>query len=74
MTGLAHPAKLAGQAAYWRAHGRGDVADRLEAQLVGDGRCRRCGRALTDPVSVERGVGPECLSRYTTTPPERSQP
>ena len=23
--------------------------------------CRFCGRELTDPVSVERGIGPECL-------------
>lgn len=24
------------------------------------GHCSECGRALTDPVSVERGTGPEC--------------
>ncbi len=24
-------------------------------------RCMLCGRALTDPVSVERGVGPDCM-------------
>ena len=26
-------------------------------------RCRVCGRRLTDPVSVKRGVGPVCLKR-----------
>jgi len=26
-------------------------------------RCRICGRWLTNPVSVERGIGPVCLAR-----------
>ena len=25
-----------------------------------EGRCGRCGRALTVPESIERGIGPEC--------------
>lgn len=25
-----------------------------------EGRCGRCGRKLTDPVSIEAGFGPEC--------------
>ena len=25
-----------------------------------DGRCRRCNRLLTDPVSVSEGIGPTC--------------
>jgi hypothetical protein len=41
MTRLAHPAKLARQAAYWRLHGRPEVAERLEAQLAANKRCRR---------------------------------
>lgn len=28
-----------------------------------DGRCCRCGRKLTTPESVERGIGPECWAR-----------
>jgi hypothetical protein len=24
------------------------------------GHCCRCGKALTDPVSLERGIGPDC--------------
>ncbi|GAB2571995.1 DUF6011 domain-containing protein [Spirosoma areae] len=29
-----------------------------------DSRCRICGKLLTDPVSVERGIGPECAGKY----------
>jgi len=28
-----------------------------------EGRCRRCGRKLTVPESIEAGVGPECAGR-----------
>lgn len=28
-----------------------------------EGRCGRCGRKLTVPESVERGIGPECAGR-----------
>ena len=27
-----------------------------------EGRCGRCGRALTDPASIETGFGPECIN------------
>ncbi len=27
-----------------------------------EGRCARCGRRLTDPLSIERGLGAECYS------------
>lgn len=30
------------------------------------GRCRRCGRTLTDPASVEQGIGPECIKTAVT--------
>lgn len=26
------------------------------------GRCGRCGRRLTDPESIRRGIGPECAA------------
>lgn len=26
-----------------------------------NGKCCRCGRMLTDPTSIERGIGPECV-------------
>lgn len=34
-------------------------AEVLEAQVRGSG-CSECGRQLTDPVSVDLGIGPEC--------------
>lgn len=27
------------------------------------GRCCRCGRMLTTPESIDRGIGPECLAK-----------
>ena len=69
MARVHHPGKLAAQATYWRAHHRPDVAERLEAQLADAGRCLRCGRTLTDPASVELGVGPDCLARLATPVP-----
>lgn len=58
-----HPAKAARAAAWYRANGKPDQAERLEAELVAGGRCRRCGRALSDPASLEAGVGPECAGK-----------
>jgi hypothetical protein len=40
-----------------------DRADNYEAVLDRLVRCRRCGRELTDPVSIERKIGPECYRR-----------
>jgi len=39
------------------------VASGLE--VFEEDRCGVCGRALTDPVSIERGIGPECNERAT---------
>lgn len=25
--------------------------------------CRRCGRLLTDPISISRGIGPKCYEK-----------
>lgn len=30
-----------------------------------EGRCGRCARALTDPVSIQSGFGPECVKYQT---------
>jgi hypothetical protein len=35
--------------------------DRVE--VWHEGRCSRCGRALTDPASISRGLGPICAQR-----------
>lgn len=41
------------------------AADRMppELEFWHEGRCARCGRALTDPASIARGLGPECASK-----------
>lgn len=39
----------------------GKIGDQLE--IWHEGRCGRCGRALTDPESIERGIGPECVKK-----------
>lgn len=39
------------------------VAEGLE--IMEEERCGKCGRALTDPVSIERGIGPECYGAMT---------
>lgn len=43
-----------------------DEVESIEAvgfKLHHEGRCGKCGRALTTPESVERGIGPECWGR-----------
>jgi hypothetical protein len=39
----------------------GDVEGERRAGAQLTGSCAICGRALTDPISVERGIGPECI-------------
>lgn len=36
-----------------------DITDKIILQHVG--KCCKCGRKLTDPKSIELGVGPECM-------------
>lgn len=36
-----------------------------EAALAAE--CHRCGRPLTDPISLRRGVGPECAGKATAS-------
>jgi hypothetical protein len=38
----------------------GDLPETLD--LHHEGRCGRCGRALTVPESIESGFGPECIN------------
>jgi hypothetical protein len=35
-----------------------EVADQVD--ILFEGHCRRCNRVLTDPVSIEIGLGPTC--------------
>jgi hypothetical protein len=34
-------------------------------EVVESDNCGMCGRVLSDPVSIERGIGPECFGRAT---------
>lgn len=74
---IRHPGKQAAKVRHLeqharaaRARGSDEYADQLERQastiaerLNGAGRCSRCGRELSDPRSVQRGIGPECVKR-----------
>jgi hypothetical protein len=43
----------------------GAVPDALEVRH--EGRCGRCGRALTVPESIDTGIGPECAGKLGIT-------
>lgn len=57
-----NPAHPAFKALDWtlRHIGQGNMPETLE--FWHEGRCARCGRALTDPASIEAGFGPECIN------------
>lgn len=57
------PRKAATIAAACRARGEHPRADQLHAALVALMYCANCGRPLADPVSIERGIGPDCWPR-----------
>jgi hypothetical protein len=40
-------------------------ADETRAIYQESSECGRCGKKLTDPVSIERGIGPECWGKVT---------
>jgi len=53
----------AAQAVIHWAMGDGNLEEQAEVSL--ESECSYCGRALTDPESIERGIGPECYGRHT---------
>jgi hypothetical protein len=63
---ISHPRKLAARAAWHRRFGSTATAEALEADLAAAGRCRRCGRTLTDPESVAAGLGRDCRRKEQT--------
>jgi hypothetical protein len=42
-----------------------------KASIVQSTHCLHCGRELTDPESVERGIGPECFGKVTASRHQR---
>lgn len=38
----------------------GTIPDNLEIKHAG--KCGRCGKTLTNPVSIDRGIGPDCFT------------
>lgn len=40
------------------------VWDAIRRHKYGANKCMACGRALTDPPSIVRGIGPECLKYF----------
>jgi hypothetical protein len=54
------PRKAAKLAAAARARGDHPHAGQLHAALVALMFCANCGRPLNDPLSIGRGIGPDC--------------
>jgi hypothetical protein len=46
---------------FWNHVERGVLPDNLVVRH--EGRCGRCGRTLTVPESIDRGIGPECATK-----------
>lgn len=44
----------------WFIHHLGDT----QLEFYHEGKCGKCGRALTDPESINRGIGPECAKQF----------
>lgn len=42
------------------------VEEQSTGQLKTKSRCQMCGRELTDPSSISRGIGPECIKKVET--------
>jgi Family of unknown function (DUF6011) len=57
------PRKASRLAAQARDRGDDPHADKLQAALVALMFCANCGRPLNDPVSINRGIGPDCWPR-----------
>jgi hypothetical protein len=55
-----YPRKAAQLAKTARGQGDHPHADKLHAALVALMFCANCGRPLTDPESIDRGIGPDC--------------
>lgn len=45
-----------------------------QAEVLPATHCRICGRELTDPESIERGIGPTCYEAATSSVPQTKRP
>ena len=63
MYAKAYPRKAAQLACEARARGDDPHADKLQTVLITLGHCANCGHPMADPLSVSRGVGPDCWER-----------
>lgn len=58
-----HPAY---KAFSWYLHQLNQHSEKAsQATFYHEGVCACCGRTLTVPESIERGIGPECAKRYS---------
>lgn len=48
------------------------VLDTDACTVVESNRCGKCGRDLTDPESIARGIGPECYRKITKSKSARA--
>ena len=55
-----YPRKAARLASQCRSQGNDPHAAKLHAALVALMFCANCGRPLADPLSIDRGIGPDC--------------
>ena len=60
MYAQAYPRKAAELAGEARARGDQPYAGKLETLPSALTRCANCGHPLRDPLSVSRGIGPDC--------------
>lgn len=50
--------------------GRGEDIAKAGWRVMHDGRCSKCRRSLTDPLSLDRGIGPDCYVMVCGSPEE----
>lgn len=52
-------------AAHWLSGNGDDASDDGRYDFKEESYCGKCGKTLTDPISIERGIGPECYGMLT---------
>jgi hypothetical protein len=61
-------------AARWLNEGESRVEKIGKYRFQEESHCGVCGRTLTDPESIERGIGPECFGKATDSQHQVKQP